>query len=135
MSHGLSDALFDIKEKMTDEEYKTIMEIVSKVFKERKSTFYKITHLVPRFMYCDGDDEDDDGFDYYKFSLIPTTTILQVSAEYPEKIFEDVIPNALRDVGYSYLHKETTQDLLNGTSDTGIRDEFYHIIKIERLEV
>jgi hypothetical protein len=131
MAHNLSDALFEIKEKLTDQEYKTIMEITKKVFDKTTSKYYKITHLEPRFVLED-DEEDDE--EYYKLTLVPCNMIVKVSDKLPEKLLTEDIPNDLLEDGYSIITRNDDYDMLNNTSDTPIRNTHYHIIKIVKLE-
>ena len=132
MAVDLSDALFEIKEKLTDQEYKTIMEITKKVFDKTTSKFYKITHLEPRFVLEDDEDDDEE---YYKLKLVPCNMIIKVSETLTEKLLTEDIPNDIRDDGYSSLLIRTDDyDMLNNTSETPIRNTHYHVIKIVRLE-
>ena len=49
IAQELSNDIFDLKEKLTDSEFKTIMEKLSKLNTEVKKRFYKITYLCTEF--------------------------------------------------------------------------------------
>ena len=49
ITQELSNDIFDLKEKLTDNEFKTIMEKLSKLNTEVKKRFYKITYLCTEF--------------------------------------------------------------------------------------
>jgi len=133
----LSDLVFEVREKLSDEEYKKLMEVTTTVFTLKKSKFYEITHLEPRFEWVeyDADDEDEDDCDYYKIVMSPVKVILRCGDFYSENIFEEHIPNELSKHGYAELKREIeTHDLLNCTTDEEIRNLSYHVIAIKRID-
>ena len=89
----LSDLVFEVREKLSDEEYKKLMEVTTTVFTLKKSKFYEITHLEPRFEWVeyDADDEDEDDCDYYKIVMSPVKVILRCGDFYSENILKRFI--------------------------------------------
>lgn len=135
----LSDLIFEIKEKITDQEYKNLMELGSEIFKSKQSKFYEITHLEPRMEYqqYDPDDEDEDDGDYYKLCLIPQKTILKMDEEvYTERILTEVIPSELQKNGYCEVktNEFEPKDLFNNIMDEEVKSPFYHVIAIKPLQ-
>jgi hypothetical protein len=49
ITQELSNDIFDLKEKLTDNEFKSIMEKLSKLNTEVKKRFYKITYITTEF--------------------------------------------------------------------------------------
>jgi len=66
MAHSLADKLFNIKEKLTDQEYKDLMEDVGKLNKEKsfQRNLYKVTIMevtgTYEYPYCKDDDEEEE---------------------------------------------------------------------------
>ena len=132
----LSDLVFDIKEKLSDEEYKKLMETSTAIFTSKKSKFYEITHLEPRLQWVEyeTDDEDEDEC-YYKIIMKPTKTIIKCGEFYSEQNLDEHIPSELTKHGYVEIERDVeSHDMLNNTMDDEIRNTLYHIIAIKRLD-
>lgn len=133
----LSDLVFEVREKLSDEEYKKLMETSTNIFKTRKSKFYEITHLEPRFQWVEynADTDDEDDCEYYKITMKPVKVILRCGDFYSESIFEEHVPSELTKCGYVDIEREhETHDLLNNTMDDEIRNLSYHVISIRRID-
>jgi hypothetical protein len=132
----LSDLIFEIKEKITDQEYKKLMELGAEIFKKHQCKFYEITHLDPRLEYraYDADDTDEEDDEYYRLTLTPQKTILEIGEAYTEKTLTEYVPTQLEKHGYCELDRpDNTHDLLNKTMDDEIRTPYYHVIAIKPL--
>jgi hypothetical protein len=131
-AQDFSDFIFDIKQKITDEEYKKLMELGGEIFKKQKCQFYELTHLVPRLEYTNFDDDDDDE-EYYKLVMKPTKTIIQLGEIFTEKVIEN-IRNELNESMYCEVEiSDSGPDLLNNTMDDQIRVPAYHVIAMKSL--
>jgi hypothetical protein len=131
-AQDFSDFIFDIKQKITDEEYKKLMELGSEIFKKQKCQFYELTHLVPRLEYTNFDDEDDDE-EYYKIVMKPTRTIVQVGEVFTEKVIENIKHELTENLYCEVELSESGPDLLNNTMDDQIRVPAYHVIGMRAI--
>lgn len=131
-AQDFSDFIFDIKQKITDEEYKKLMDLGGEIFKKQECKFYELTHLVPRLEYTNFEDDEDDE-EYYKLSLKPTKTIVQIGEVFTEKVIDN-IRNELTENSYCEVElSESGPDLLNHTLDDQIRVPAYHVIGMTAL--
>lgn len=89
--HGLSDAIFEIKDKLTDGEFKKLMELCKTEFDDKKDGFYEINILT--IQLCDEDDgdedeDDDDDMLDVKLRFSPLKFILQLTDDEFKSISE-----------------------------------------------
>ena len=68
------DKLYDVKEQMTDNQYKTLVEKIDKIMGEKRA--YKVKVLIPKIDYRTDCDDDDDGYCDLDFDVVEVIEIL-----------------------------------------------------------
>jgi hypothetical protein len=96
--HGLSDAIFEIKDKLTDGEFKRLMELCKADFDDKKNGLYEI-EILSTMLNEESEDDDDDDMnlkDNLKLRFTKLKIILQLSDEdYKSCLESDIIDKRL----------------------------------------
>lgn len=133
MAHSISNFLDEIKESITDAQYKQGMELCQELFKETEKKLYSMTYLRPYTFeddHCDDSECLDSKF-YIAFSKV--TALIQLTEEQAKTIQEEHTFHAKDEILMSYIDQDVLRSFPRDNEELGSEIEWYEfpVISLE----
>lgn len=88
-AHSISGFLDEIKEVLTDAQYKEGMELCQALFHKKEKKLYKMTYMRPFTFLEEHCDDDDCDVQSFKVSFVKATALVQLTEKHAEQILEE----------------------------------------------
>lgn len=133
----MSDFIDDIKESLTDAQYKQGMEICQALFKQKEEKLYKMTYLAPYTFASDHECEDEDcEMRSLKISFTRKTGLILLSDRSAERIREKRLFLGSDEEMKSYIDIDVLKNFPVEADDIGMPLEWFEfpVLELERLQ-
>jgi hypothetical protein len=135
--HVMSDFIDDVKESLTDAQYKQGMEICQTLFKRKEANLYRMTYLSP-FTFTTDHDCDDIECDIrtLKISFVRKTALVRLTGEKAEKIREKNLFMGSDDDMREFIEVDVLKCFPVEADDVGMPFEWFDfpVISLELIE-
>ena len=133
----MSDFIDDVKESLTDAQYKQGMELCQTLFKRKEANLYRMTYLSPFTFTADHDCEDIEcDMRTLKISFVRKTALVQLTGDRAEKIREKNIFIGDDEEIREFIEVDVLKCFPNEADDVGMPFEWFHfpVISLELIE-
>lgn len=135
--HAMSDFIDDIKESLTDAQYKQGMELCQTLFKQKQEKLWCMTYLAPFTYACDHDCEDDDcDMRSLRISFTRKTALVQLTDARAARILERNMFLGLSDEMRPYIDLDVLKNFPVEEEDIGMPFEWdeFPVLSLELVD-
>lgn len=135
--HAISDFLDDVKESLTDAQYKQGMEICQTLFKQKEANLYRMTYLSPFTFTTDHECEDIDcDIRTLKIAFVRKTALIHLTMDRVEKIRENNFFMGTEEEMREFIEVDVLKCFPVEANDIGMPMEWYEfpVLSLDLVE-